>query len=401
MLTLQQAWQIVDDSLQNAVVEAETIRAATAGGRILAADALSPVDLPPFNKATMDGYAIPAGDERARYRVLETVGAGSVPSAPLVPGTTVKVMTGAPVPDGADRVVKIDHARRDGDFVEVLKFGRDRNVCPQGEDVRVGGLVLPAGTRLGPLDVANLIGCGIAEVSVRRRLRLAVLATGNELVDDPAQLTPGKIMNSNGPLLAGLGRQHGMDIVLTATLRDDRQAIGQSIRRAFDAADLVAIAGGISVGDFDFVTAALADCGLTTHFHEVAIKPGRPVTFASGPAAGTARAVFGLPGSPVSVFLMFHLFVLRAAARMTGSPWPLRCVAMPLGLKYRRRRTERQEFVPCRVAEDGSIEPIEFHGSAHLTALAAADGFFVVPIDVGELKAGDPVAFLRIEKGSA
>ena len=153
------------------------------------------------------------------------------------------------------------------------------------------------------------------EVDVLRPIRLAVLSTGDEIVDDPRELGPGKIMNVNGPMLALLGRRHSMEIALEKSIPDRRDATVEAISRAADLADIVLISGGVSVGDRDFVGPALADAGLRVHFSAVAVKPGRPLTFATCPGA----AVFGLPGNPVSVYVMFHLFVLRAAARMCGS----------------------------------------------------------------------------------
>jgi molybdopterin molybdotransferase len=146
------------------------------------------------------------------------------------------------------------------------------------------------------------------------------------------------------------------------------------------------------VGDYDYVGMALRDAGLALHFNKVAAKPGRPMTFASKPG----RAVFGLPGNPVSVFLMFHLFVLRAAAALSGGTWLRREIRLPLSRAFRRRRVERVEYVPCRVTDDGMLEAIEFHGSAHLTALMAADGFFVVPKGQPTLAVGDRVGFVSI-----
>jgi molybdopterin molybdotransferase len=360
---------------------------------VLAADQRSCLDLPPFDKAAMDGYAVLGGDHRASYRVLETVAAGTVPAQKLEPGAAVKVMTGAPVPAGAGEVIPVEHVRLRGDAIEVLQRGRDPNICPQGEDVRRGDVVLRAGTRVGPLDVANLIGCGMTQVEVFRAPRLAIISTGDEITDDPARLGPGKIMNTNGPMLAGLARQFRLEVVGEHALSDDRAAIAAGLRAALDQAQIVVLSGGVSVGDFDFVTAALSDAELRVHFTAVAVKPGRPTTYASAPG----KAVFGLPGNPVSVFLMFHLFVLQAVAQLTRAPVPMRQFPMPLGSAFARRRAERLEYVPCRIDQRGTLQPVEFHGSAHLTGLTAADGFFLVPIGVQSAPAGQPVEFMPVK----
>jgi molybdopterin molybdotransferase len=329
--------------------------------------------------------------------VLETVAAGSVPSEQLAPGTAIKVMTGAPVPAGTGAVVKIEDVRRQGDTIELLHPSAETNLCRQGEDVRRGDRVLPAGTRLSALGVANLVGCGIGEVEVFRRVRLAILSTGDEIADHPRDLRPGMIMNTNGPLLTALAARHGLEVVWRQSVRDDRAATATAVRAALERADMVVLSGGVSVGDFDYVTPALEDAGLAVHFNSVAIKPGRPTTYASG----GGKAAFGLPGNPVSVYLMFHLFVLHAAARLTGGTSPVREVGMILAGGFRRRKTERMEYVPCRIREDGLLEAVAFHGSAHLMALGGADGFFIVPQGAATIEPGTPVRFLRIGAAGA
>lgn len=364
-------------------------------GEILASDQVSKLPLPPFDKAAMDGYAVLTGDVRDRYEVLGTVLAGNPAAAPLRPGTAVKVMTGAPIPAGAGRVIPVEHVRDQAGTVEVLRHTSARHICLQGEDVRLGDVVLPAGARLGPLEVANLISCAVTDVEVFRPIRLAVLSTGDEIVDDPRDLGPGKIMNCNGPMLALLGRQYSMDVVLERSIPDDRAATIEAISAAIDRADLIVLSGGVSVGDCDYVGPALAEAGLSVHFSAVAVKPGRPLTFASRPGA----AAFGLPGNPVSVYVMFHLFVLRAAARMQARPWTVREFSLPLRCEFRRRSAERVEFVPCRIDDGGMLVPVEFHGSAHLTALMEADGLLVVPLGTTTLPAGQRVRFVPLAKG--
>jgi molybdopterin molybdotransferase len=195
-------------------------------------------------------------------------------------------------------------------------------------------------------------------------------------------------------LLAGLAAQFGLEVTDEQSLPDDREAIARGLQQALGTADVAVLSGGVSVGEFDFVTPALADAGLTVHFTRVAVKPGKPMTYASR----GGKLVFALPGNPVSVYLTFHLFVLRAAARMMGLEPPLREVGARLGRDFSRRNTERVEYVPARLV-GARVEPIEYHGSAHLTALTEADGFLIVPVGVGSMVAGEPVAFAPRVKG--
>jgi molybdopterin molybdotransferase len=394
MIPLEDALRIVDDTLPARQPAAETLAVREAAGRALTSDEVSRLDLPPFNKSAMDGFAILQGDERETYRVLETVAAGAVGAERLVEGTAVEVMTGAAVPEGAGRVIMVEHTERDGDTIAVHTPSSAANICWQGEDVRRGDVVMAAGTVLGPLDVANLVACGVTEIRVAKPVRLAVISTGDEIVDSPEQLAPGRIMNSNGPLLVGLARVFGLEVVSEDSVGDRRDAILAALAGALEAADIVVLSGGVSVGEFDFVTDAVSDAGLTVHFTRVSVKPGKPMTYASAPG----RATFALPGNPVSVYLMFHLFVLRAAARMLGAQSPVREHPIQMATDYRRRKAERLEYVPCRLNE-GAAEPLRYHGSAHLTALTASDGFFVVPRGVDALSAGDRVLFMPRVRG--
>ena len=394
MIPLDEALRTVDATVPDAKRRGETIPVRDALGRVLLADQTSRLDLPAFNKSAMDGYAIRADDERDEYCLLETIAAGQVATKRLEPGTTAKVMTGAAVPPGTGRVIMVEYTEQHGDVVKVLKHGGSANICWQGEDIQRGDTVLSAGTILNALDVANLITCGITEVRVAARVRIAIMSTGSEIVDSPALLEPGKIMNANGPLLAGLAAEHQLTVVSEESVPDDRQAIAHALRTALDQADIVVISGGVSAGDFDFVIQALAYVGLQLRFSRVAVKPGKPMTYAS-----TAdKVVFGLPGNPVSVYLTFHLFVLRAVALMTGAAPGLRGFTLPLATDFQRRKAQRAELVPCQLTSQGAVQPVEYHGSAHLHALTQADGFFIVPVGITELGANERVTFTPLTR---
>ncbi len=392
MITIEEMFAQLEAALGGARLGSERLPTGEALGRMLAADQRSTVDLPPFDKSAMDGFAVRADDERDRYRLLETVPAGTAPSLALEPGTATKVMTGAPVPEGTGRVIMQEQTEeRDGE-VHVLQHAGRPNICPQGEDIQRGARVLPAGACLGALEIANLLACGIAEVEVVLRPRLAVFSTGDELVAAPADLAPGKIVDSNGPLLCGLAAQHGLEVVRRAHLPDDQAVTTEGIRAAMADADLVVLSGGVSVGQFDFVGTALEELGLRVWFSEVAVKPARPVTC----AARDGKLVLALPGNPVAVYLMFHLCVRRVVALLSGAPPELREVELPLAGDYSRRKATREQYVPVRVTAGGALEAVELHGSAHLLALMNADGLMRVPAGVATIPAGEVAAFLPL-----
>ena len=386
---------LLAQALEGASLPTETLAVRRARGRILAADQHSRLDLPPFDKAAVDGYAFLSGDERRTCRLLGTVAAGQASALGLTDGTTVKVMTGAQVPGGAGRVVMQEHAEERDGAVTVVRHEGATNICWTGEDVLRGDLVLSAGTRLGPLELANLLACGITEVPVTRPVRLAIISTGDELVEHPDQLAPGKIIDTNTPLLEALAEAHGLEVVSAARVPDDRSSTTGAIRAGVEAADLVVLSGGISAGEFDYVHDALAELGARELFAGVATKPGRPLACAR---TATGKLVVALPGNPVAVFLMFHLCLLRIAALLSGTKPDLPERELELGCDLARGKTDRQDYVPARVSAAGIVHPVEFHGSAHLTAMMQADGFLVVPIGAAKLPAGSRVRFLPLRE---
>ena len=389
-LSLEQALEAIDKALADSRLPSETLPTRDAGGQTLAADIASRLDLPPFDKSAMDGYALPPGEEEV-YEVLETVFAGQTATTALRPGAAIKIMTGAPVPEGAERVVMVEKTEEQEGKVWVMERGDKTNICLQGEDMRCGDPVLATGKELTPVAIANLVACGVAEVEVRRRPRVVVISTGDEIIDSPDDLGPGRIMDSNGPMLAALARQRGMLSSDVARVSDTLEARTSAIGGALAQADMVLLTGGVSAGDRDFVGSAFTELGMTTHFSKVAIKPGKPVTCATGPGG---KLAFGLPGNPVAAYLTFHLFVLHAAAILSGREPRRRSFKFPLAGPYARKRATRLQFVPGRLDENGRVAVLPCHGTAHLMALLEADGLFSVPPGVSELAADDEVEFL-------
>jgi len=395
MILLAEALDIVENHLKPVNLPTEVIPVRQANGRTVVEEQISVLDVPAFNKSAMDGYAVPLGDERRQYRVLETVPAGSVPTKQLTAGTATKVMTGAPVPEGTAKVIMVEQTRQADGKVQILSSDGPTNICRKGEDVRRGDLILYAYTVLGPLEIANLICAGITSVKVARSIRVSIISTGNEIVDCLDRLGAGKIMNSNGPMLTVLCEKYGLEVVSNSIVRDDLDATVSALTEALDRTDIVIFSGGVSVGDFDFVTEAMKRAGLTVHFNRVAVKPGKPMTFATS----GQKAAFGLPGNPVAVYLMFHLFVLYSAGLMTGRKPQIRYVKLPLACDFHRTKAERLAFLPCRLTQNATVEPVEYHGTAHLRALLDSDGFFIVPKGVTDLCTGEKVNYLGI-KGS-
>ena len=392
MITVENALDVLHAKLARIQMPCVALPVQDAEGHVLREAVRSKVSLPPFNKSAMDGYAVCEGDIRACYRVLEVVSAGEVPRAELIPGTAVKVMTGAPVPQGAGKVIMVEHTREENGEVEVFERSAATNICAKGEDVSEGERILESGRRLHCVDVANLLACGIERVQVSSPITACIFSTGNEVVTTWDEMKPGKIFDTNTPMLSSLCRSNGVRVLRNAVLPDDREVMAKAMQEAEQACDLILISGGVSAGDFDYVAEALEDCGFTIHFSRVAIKPGKPTTFAT---RGETVAC-GLPGNPVSVHLTFHVFVRRAIALMRGetSREPVLRLTLRSGLK--RKKDERVEFRPCRIGTDMQVEPVDYHGSAHFLALRNAQGYFMIPQGVKEIPAGGSVRFLSI-----
>lgn len=387
MISVDAARDIIDEQLRNRRVPSETIPVRNAAGRFLAADQYSKLDLPPFDKSAVDGFAVRDDFSGGELRLDGNVQAGDPGTGPLAAGTTVKVMTGAPVPPGTGRVIMIEYATESNGVVSFDNPPAKGNLSTKAEDVAAGDTILTAGSRIGAVEIANLIGCGITTVEVARPVTVAVLATGDEIVDSPADLTPGKIMNSNGPLMSHLAARYGMTVTHEETVPDDLDQLTSALRTALTKCDMVVMSGGVSVGEFDFVPEAVAACGLTIHFSHVSVKPGKHITFATGPG----HILIGLPGNPVSVYLMFQLYVLRAAGLLAGTRYEPKQFKLRLAHDYARRSPKRTSFIPCRITNDGLAEAIEYHGSAHLPALMRADGFFSAEDGVKMIAAGSEV----------
>jgi molybdopterin molybdotransferase len=357
-------------------------------GRALAEEVLALEDSPLFAKAAMDGYAVSSADPGPSWRLAATLAAGDAPSAALARGECAKIMTGAMLPPGADKVIRVEHTQEQDGVVTLLREEPYANVIPRGQFVSKGDRVL--GPRvLAPQDVGVLASLGRTEVRVAARPEVGVLATGSELRNPGEPLGPGQIYNSNGlqtcaQVSAAGGRPRYYGIV-----RDEPAALREAVGGALEECDLLLISGGVSMGELDFVPGVLKDCGAEILFHKMAIKPGKPTLFARRQRAGGARPayVFGLPGNPVSAFVIFEVFVRPLLFGLLGLRFEPRTVRARLAERIQRRDTERVELRPVRLG-GGEVRALEFHGSAHLNALSGADALLRLEVGMDRLEEG-------------
>jgi molybdopterin molybdotransferase len=407
MLSVDEALQAV---LARAHAKAPVVRPlADALGLVLAEDVASDVDSPPHDKSVVDGYAVVAADlagGSAELEVLEEVTAGAVPTRAVTSGTSTRIMTGAPLPAGADAVVMIEHSHPLGlgePFSRVRiaspKVVAGQNIMRRAVSMARGDVVLRAGRVLRAIDVGVLAEVGRTRVKVVERPTLAVMPTGNELV--PPEQTPAasQIRNSNGPLLLAAAHAAGAVSVDLGIARDERAALGEAITRGLEC-DILVISGGVSAGVLDLVPSVLAELGVEQIFHKVNLKPGKPLWF--GVLAGEAgqRLVFGLPGNPVSSFVCFELFVRPAIGRLaarTGAGLPL--ISVPLAIDF-LQRSERPTYHPARLATvEGrtTLEPLRWQGSGDLRTLIEANALAYFPPGHRAFRAGEIVQALRLE----
>lgn len=369
-------------------------------GRVLREDIRSDSDLPRFDRAAMDGYAVRAS-ELATVPVVLPVSselrAGQFPTQPLPLGTVIQIMTGAPVPEGADAVIPIEKTKRvaPGRIEFSQSPGSGAHIARRGSEVRAGQAVLRSGLVLSPAHIAVLASVGNSSVRVGPRPRVAILVTGDELVDVDTTPQGGQIRNANGPAIEQQVRRAGGEPIPLGVATDNPEALARALAPGFEA-DVLIVSGGVSAGEYDFVEAVLAEFGVEVFFEAVAIKPGKPLVF--GRRGSTL--IFGLPGNPVSAQVVFEVFVRPTLMKMqgaTGVSRPLLEVEVQEGL---RNNSGRQAYLPARVwFEDGRAmaEPIPSRGSADVVAHARANALLVLPADLEEGSAGCRLSALALD----
>ncbi len=297
---------------------------ADADGYALALDCLSPMDIPSFRQSSMDGYAIKFGDRDKELLIQDTLPAGTSRQISLAEGLTVKVFTGGPVPDGADTVVQKEMVSVDGQSIRIAgDFVKGANIRLTGSEIHKGQLAIPAKTVLNPMMLGYLAGMGFDNVPVYRKPHVAIVISGDELVQPGSALVTGQVYDANSFSLKACLKKAGIHEVSIYFTRDDLAATEKTIGEALSAADMVLVTGGVSVGDYDFVARACHNLGITTLFHGVKQKPGKPLFFGKK----GEKLVWGLPGNPSSVLSCFQQYVLPAIHQMAGTKMPSLCKA--------------------------------------------------------------------------
>jgi molybdopterin molybdotransferase len=357
-------------------------------GRVLAEDVISDRDVPPFPRATMDGYACRHEDLPGPLTVLESVPAGKIPTLKVGKGQCSKIMTGAMTPEGANCVIMQEYVRSEEEGKIIFTAGEtDINIDPKGQDLKEGQMLLRRGTILTPGHLGIIASTGKIRIKVAKSLMIGILATGSELIDADQLPTGAQIRNSNSHQLAGQVRRAGHTPIYLGIVEDQREAMAERISGDMEQLDLLILTGGASVGELDFVPGVLEELGFQLEYQRVAIQPGKPVSFSHR----NGKACFGLSGNPVSSYVQFEVLVRPYLENCTGAIPINKRIHIPLEKGYQRHRADRQFFLPVYFTDRGNCEAVEYHGSGHLHALDKAIGFAEMPAGQTVIEKGDKV----------
>jgi molybdopterin molybdotransferase len=391
MIQFEDAYKTVMDSAFS--TGKETIAFTESLNRILAEEITSDMDMPPFNKATVDGFACRRSDLGADLDIIETIVAGMNPSRAISENKCSRIMTGSVVPEGADTVFMVEDSL-------ILASGKVRytgsftkeNISYKGEDIKKWDSVIKAGRLIKPQEIAVMASVGCISVIVSKMPIVGIISSGDELVEPNEKPGLAQIRNTNAYQLMAQVQRSGARGIYLGIVRDDKEATSDIVKRAISECDIVLITGGVSMGDFDFVPAVLERAGVKILFSRVNVQPGKPTTFGLHPEA----LVFGLPGNPVSSFIQFELLVRPLICKMMGYQFDQMSVSLPMMESYSRRSSDRHAWIPVRITKDGYVLPVEYHGSAHISAFMQADGIIAVPVGEKTINKGEVVSVRQI-----
>jgi molybdopterin molybdotransferase len=390
MISFEKAFEIIMKSAFT--LEKESVELAHCLNRVLAEDIKSDIDMPPFNKSAMDGYACRREDLNETLHVIETIQAGYRPQKTVKKNECSKIMTGAIVPRGADCVVKVEDTEITTDNkVRVTDYNIPANICYQGEDVKRGEFVLNDGTLILPQHSAVLVNAGVSSAPVYQKPRVSIITTGSELREPGVPLPEGCIRNSNSYQLIGQVQRMFIEPDYLGIADDTENSLNLLIKKALSGSDVVLLSGGVSMGDYDLVPAVLAANNVNILFNMVAMQPGKPLTF--GTRGKTA--IFAFPGNPVSTFFPFEIMAKPFIYKLMGHDYITRTFPLITGVDFTRKRVERKTFIPIKI-ENGKVFPIEFHGSAHINSLCFAEGIISFPLGILEIKKGQTVEVIAL-----
>ncbi len=382
MIRFEEAYQMVMSNAQP--LRTEHVPMMDSLDRVLAENVHSDLNMPPFDKSAVDGFAVRLEDLALILKVVEVIPAGIIPDKILKPGQCAKIMTGAMIPEGANGVIMVEDTEMLGNG-NVRFTGKEtaKNICSKGEDIREGDLVLTIGTHIQPQHLAVLASVGKVNPLVFAKTEVGVLSTGNELVEPSHIPSPSNIRNSNAYQLMGQLIKAGASPHYQGIALDTEVSLTKMLRNALDQFDIVLLTGGVSKGDFDYVPDVMDKIGVKILFKNIAIQPGRPTIF----GRRGNQFIFGLPGNPVSAFVIFEMLVKPFLRKMMGDCTLQEDLLLPMGIDYTRIKSIRKSLIPVKIVQ-GEVFPLEYHGSAHINAYTMANAVCMMEIGETSLEKG-------------
>jgi len=392
MIVFEEAYKITIEAANPLGIE--QVEMMDSVGRVLAKEVVSDVDMPPFDKTAVDGYACKRENLSQILEVIEIIPAGFSPKKIIGTNQCSKIMTGAKIPEGCDCVIMVEHTEDvDENHIRFVKEKTSTNICYLAEDVKENAIILDKGTLIRPQDIAMLASVGCTHPFVAKQPGIAVISTGNELVEPDQKPGDSKIRNSNAyQLMAQAKRANGNPSYL-GIATDDSESLKSFISTGIEDYDITILTGGVSMGDFDLVPQILKESGVEILYKSIAVQPGRPTLFGK---TGYNKFVFGLPGNPVSSFVQFELIVKPFIHHLMGNVFEALSLRLPMEKAYSRKRYSREKWEPGFVNRDGEVASTIYHGSAHIHALSHSTVLFRLPLGVESLNKGDLVDVRQI-----
>lgn len=380
MIKFEEAFKIVQDAITSNI-DTERIDFIDSLQRILAEDIFSDINMPPFDKSAMDGYACRKEDLKNDLEVIEVLPAGKIPVKDIGTNQCTKIMTGAIIPVGADCVIMVEHTEeKESGLINFTKESTNTNICYLAEDIKKDDIVLVKGTGIKPQHIAVMASVGCTNPLVYKKPRIAIVSTGDELVEPDKFPGQSQIRNSNGYQLIAQVLRAGAIPVYSGIAEDNEEATFKTITKALEENDIVMLTGGVSMGDFDFVPEIMEKAGVCIKFRTIAVQPGKPTIFGT---YDDKKFIFGLPGNPVSSYTQFELLVRPLIHKLMNATYLQKIIKLPMGVDFQRRKSVRKSFFPVNII-DGKVYPVEYHGSAHIHSYVNAEG--VTSIDIGKEK---------------
>lgn len=392
MITFQNALEIIKTN--GFCLSPEVVSIYCGLDRVVSEDVLCDIAIPPFNVSAMDGFACRYAERSMNLEIIETIAAGQLPRSKIESGKCSRIMTGAMIPDGADCVVMFEHVSEHDNCIEVKKMIENKNIRYKAEDSVIGDILISKGTKIKTAECAVLATAGKNEVQVTRKPAVGIIATGNEIVEPDRYPTGAQIRNSNSYQLYAQTLRCGAAPTYFGIAGDTTDSTKTLITAAEATSDIIIVSGGVSAGDFDCVPKSLLECGFELLIQSVSIKPGKPTVF--GRKGSTF--VFGLPGNPVSNYVLFELFVRPFIMKMMGNDYKPLLITAQVSKEIRKKKGDRTEIIPVTIGTDGCVSKVEYHGSAHINAYTNADGFLALEPDVDCIPVGTNVRIQLIEK---